>query len=78
MQGSYSIEITGYRYPGTAGIYKTPTYLDLEIQPEDTPWSDVNTHLDSGWWHSDWFGVFYGRSNGWFYHQLHGWLFNWR
>lgn len=75
--GSYSIEITGYRYPGTDGIYKTPTYtLDLEIQPADTPWSDVNTQsLDSGWWRSDWFGVFYGRNNGWFYHQLHGWLF---
>ena len=85
VAGTYTISITGYRYPGLSGN-KTPVYplklnvveAEKPVQTESTSslWSDSKTiATGSGWYRSEWFGNFYGNSGGWTYHLNHGWLY---
>ena len=73
--GTYDIQITGYRHPDLGGN-QTPVFsLPLTVASVSV-WSDSNTEsLGAGWWKSTWFGNFYNREVGWFYHLNHGWLY---
>lgn len=77
--GTYDVQITGYRYPDLGGNQTPVLSLPLTVassQVATSPWSDKNTQsLSGGWFSSSWFGNFYNREAGWFYHLNHGWLY---
>jgi hypothetical protein len=48
----------------------------LDVTPSLGIWKDSNTTVLFGnWKKSNWFGTFYDNSNGWLYHQHHGWMY---
>lgn len=81
--GSYSIEITGYRWSGLRGSSTAVYTLNLEVEAPENPtasplslWSDSDTtDFGNGWHQSSWFGTFYGNTGGWTYHLKHQWIY---
>ena len=81
--GTYTIEITGYRWSGLRGSSTAVYTLSLNVEAPENPttsplslWSDSDTtDLGSGWYQSSWFGTFYGNTGGWTYHLTHQWLY---
>ena len=81
--GTYSIDITGYRWSGLDGQSTAVYTLTLTVEAPEDPtaaplslWSDSDTtDLGNGWYQSSWFGSFYGNAGGWTYHLKHEWIY---